>query len=477
MKRKVTKIVVMALTVSMFGCIHSIKAHAENVSVGTFNELMSAVSYAQDGDVIEIGGYIQIPVQTDLGYPEKTITLKRTDASSRIEFSYDAGGSSIQNIIFDGDKILAGCSMIDVANGISMNNVKFQNCVNEGGSGGAVTIWDAGATFNNCTFDGNGASDGAAVRVNGGSSIVFNDCSFTNGIAVDKGGVIRIGSSTPTVTFSGCSMIGNKADIGGAIYASCKVIVEGCVFDNTANSGSDVYIDDYGFLVVNSSIDEIKSLYEAVSLSYNGVMDEETEEYIETPATITGAKGIVFNSTKIEQVKPTPEPDTEPNPTPQTGNSSGSSGSSASGATYNQTYNPTINNTVNVPESVEDSTTSEPVEVTAAVSDGKEQKVYEAALSDNGDSSLEIKEGENTITININVGIDETKGTDEAATAVTMTSEPKAAAPSETATPEKLYITKSVNWVDVVELLVIFAMALYLFWDKLKVKFQGSKRR
>lgn len=127
----------MLVLVAVLGGVHSIQTKADNAAVSDFNGLMTALSFAQDGDVIEFSGYIEIPVQADLGYSDKQITLKRMDAGSRLDFSYGAGGSSIQNIAFDGAGVIASNSMIDVANGITMTNVSFKDCKTTG-DGGAV---------------------------------------------------------------------------------------------------------------------------------------------------------------------------------------------------------------------------------------------------------------------------------------------------------------------------------------------------
>lgn len=465
MKRKISKILMMLVLVIVLGSLYSTQIQAGNVAVSDFNGLMTALSYAQDGDIIEFSGYIEIPVQTDLGYSDKQITLKRMNEGSRIEFAYDAGGSSIQNIIFDGNKVLGSSSVIDSANGITITNTTFKDCINANASGGCVVVWDSTASFDQCIFEGCGAFDGAAVRVNNGSSIMFNKCSFLNNIATDKGAVIRVGSSAPSVSFTDCVMRNNKADIGGAIYASCPVTLKNCIMcDNAATSGgADVYIDEYGTLTVNNTKDELKALYEAVSLSYNGVYEDGEEESIDIPVSIAGAKGIAFKSTAIkEEPSPSPVSDEGNN----AGGSSSSYGGDAANNTYNQTYSPTINNNITTPTKQSD-IKEEPVQATATISDGTGKVgTYEPSNTPDGNKTLEIKEGENTITININVGMDEIEKTINREPEPTYEIEKSEPGSSTSTDRETVYIQKEINWIDVIQIVLLVLIVIYLIRDK-----------
>lgn len=318
---------------------------------------------------------------------------------------------------------------------------------------------------------------GAVVISNG--STVFNDCSFTGNEGNSLGGAVAVLSASSTVSFQNCVMTGNTADHGGAAASSGVIMVEGCkIYNNDARiMGNDLYIDEFGRLTINNSLDELKALYEADSVTLTGIFDD-ADTSVELGGTITGEKGLTFQlSTE------------EPTPTPTLGES-GSSGSGESGSnhpqtTYSNTYSPTINNVVQAPkESTADPTasptpkttkTGDSVEASATVSDVKEARTYTTKTDEAGNSSLEITEGQNTITININVGTGEgveaaPNGTPETSSQGTVISEPDLAV---SADPETVYIQKRSNWLDVVQMVLLGLIVLYLIkGDKIKGIFQ-----
>ena len=137
----------------------------------------------------------------------------------------------------------------DCQNGPSVSNCVFRSNHAEG-HGGAVF---AGATgtpvFNNCRFIENTAdlSGGAFLSGYGAAGVcspTFNDCVFFDNKATGAGGAVTAGWSTSGLgTFSGCVFAGNRAELGGAIYASfyqCNVTQ--CTFAaDSAGLGSAVY--------------------------------------------------------------------------------------------------------------------------------------------------------------------------------------------------------------------------------------------
>lgn len=479
MKNGIAKCITGVVIMILIGNCFTMKARADNVSVSTFNDLMTVLSYAQDGDVIDITGNITISVQTDIGYQDKTITLKRTNATSGLKFNYSSVGSSITNIIFDGTSVIAANAMVDVDESITMNNVTFKDCKNRDSSGGAVVIWGGSAVFNDCTFDGCGATDGAGVAMYSGSSIEFNRCSMNNGTVTGKGGAVFIGSSTINMNFTECTMTGNSAGKGGFIYSSSITNLEDClIYGNSATeSGSDVYIDEYGKITFNNTLDELKVLYEANSLVLDGVYDESSNSQLDIASQIAGTKNIQF---KYSTVTPTPEPTPSitPTPSPVSEQAIGSNGSTPTNPsiTYNQTYNPTINN--NVPATTK--TPDEMVTATATPTSAQVTKVQTSGGTDSGakaiesDGMLKLQEGENTITININLGTGQVEQVKTEIASAIIPDKAVAAAPEQ---KEVQYIQKPVNVLDIVEVIVIIMIGLFLVKDKLKVKFQGSYKK
>lgn len=479
--KKLGKMVIALLLIVALGCVKAIPAKADTVQVTTFSDLMNALSYAPSNSIIEIGGFIEIPVQASIGYDNKLITLKRANSGSTLYFSPGAEGSTIKNITFDGAGVNATDSFVSASCGVNLTKCNFAGCQSTG-DGGGFYVWDGSISFDSCNFTDNKASRGGAVVISNGST-VFNDCSFTGNEGNSLGGAVAVLSASSTVNFQDCVMTGNVADHGGAAASSGVIMAEGCkIYNNNARiKGNDLYIDEFGRLTINNSLDELKALYEADSVTLTGVFDD-ADTSVELGGTITGEKGLTFQlSTE------------EPTPTPTPGES-GSSGSGASGSsqpqtTYNNTYSPTINNVVQAPkESTTDPTasptpkttkTGDSVEASATVSDGKEARTYTTKTDEAGNSSLEITEGQNTITININVGTSEgveadPNGTPETSSQETVISEPVSTV---SADPETVYIQKGSNWLDVVQMVLLGLIVLYLIkGDKIKGIFQRKSK-
>ena len=475
--KKLRKWVIVLLVIIACATMFKINVKAENKSVGTYDELMTALSYAHDGDIIEVTEHIVVSAQTTIGYSDKCITLKRTTERGYIEFYYNAGGSTVQNLVFDGNDVLASNSFLDVGNGIIINDCTFQNCQTSG-NGAAVGIWDATAEFNRCIFKDNTANIGGCVNISNGSSILFNECSFQGNEAIDKGGILFVGSTTPTITFQDCIVTENKASTGAAFYNSGAIVLNDCVIYN--NDLYDVYIDDYGRLSLNSSFDDLKALYEENSLILQGCFDDSDVE-LDISNTLTGAKGILFKCEVKENSEPTEEPTTTPTPGESVNSESDASGSSQPQTTYN-TYSPTINNVVQTPtepQAPKTTQTADSVEASATVTDEKESRTYTTTTDKAGNSSLEITEGQNTITINISVGAGESgeaalKETDEVSSQEVGISEPSSVASAST---ETVYIQKNVNWIDVVQMILLGLIVLHLLkGDKIKGIFQRKNQ-
>ncbi len=84
--KKLGKMVIALLLIVALGCVKAIPAKADTVQVTTFSDLMNALSYAPSNSIIEIGGFIEIPVQASIGYDNKLITLKRANSGSTLYY-------------------------------------------------------------------------------------------------------------------------------------------------------------------------------------------------------------------------------------------------------------------------------------------------------------------------------------------------------------------------------------------------------
>ena len=479
--KKIGKMVMVLLLIMALGCVKAIPAKADTVQVTTFSDLMNALSYASSNSIIEIGGYIEIPVQASIGYDDKLITLKRANSGSTLYFSPGAEGSTIKNITFDGAGVNATDSFVSASCSVNLTKCNFAGCQSTG-DGGGFYAWDGSISFDSCNFTNNKASRGGAVVISNGST-VFNNCSFAGNEGNSLGGAMAVLSASSTVSFQDCVMTGNIADHGGAAASSGVIMVEGCkIYNNNARiKGNDLYIDEFGRLTINNSLDELKALYEADSITLTGVFDD-TDTSIDLGGTITGEKGLTFQLS-TEESTPTPTPG-------ESGSSeSDASGSSQSQPIYNNTYNPTINNVIQAPKESTIEPTASPVpkttktgdsvEASATVSDGKEARTYTTKTDEAGNSSLEITEGQNTITININVGTSE--GVDADHNEIPDTLAKETVIPESVSTvsvaPETVYIQKGVNWLDVVQMILLALIVLYLIkGDKIKAYFKQKSQ-
>ena len=97
----------------------------------------------------------------------------------------------------------------------------------------ALFCYSSDMTLNNCTFDGNTATNwGGAVRIRKGNPVcTFNNCSFNGNSAVNESGCIVLNDGT--INFNNCSFTGNGcASNGGAIVtnSACTINISGGFF-------------------------------------------------------------------------------------------------------------------------------------------------------------------------------------------------------------------------------------------------------
>ena len=112
------------------------------------------------------------------------------------------------------------------------------------------------ARISNCRFQGNTAAWGAAIQVQGRSSLLFCETSrFITNTATRNGGALRCLNNTAPV-FVDCNFVGNKADQGGAAICTpgSHVAFDDCSFiGNKANQGGSLYLHSSATLVTDCS--------------------------------------------------------------------------------------------------------------------------------------------------------------------------------------------------------------------------------
>lgn len=135
----------------------------------------------------------------------------------------------------------------------------------KGVQGGAIRVSDEQLVLNNCVFNGNiSPSYGGAIGVIFGGGLTATDCVFTNNVApAGDGGAIFI-SANSSISLQRCTLSGNQADRGGAIYCNSGLNLDSCtVSGNQATGvagggeGGGIFISHYGIqttVIHNSTI-------------------------------------------------------------------------------------------------------------------------------------------------------------------------------------------------------------------------------
>ncbi len=114
----------------------------------------------------------------------------------------------------------------------NLNNATFKNITFSGSNAQRWNYAKGTVVFENCTFDGKGVY---AIHYDGlpGADIIYKDCTII--------GWAAIGSGANSLTFDGCTIIGNGTY--GVIRSYSDATIKNCKFDVSAVNPSDVYQD------------------------------------------------------------------------------------------------------------------------------------------------------------------------------------------------------------------------------------------
>ena len=226
-----------------------------------FNNIQAGIDDANDGDIVEVrAGVYTGTGNRDINFLGKAITVRSTDPNDPcvvVATIIDCNGSGAEyhrgfnldngegpNSVVNGLTIMNG--YFDYGGGILCNDSspKIMNCIikaNEASSGGGgIFVITAGSNpkiINNLLI-GNKASDGAAIYTGNGSPEIIN-CTIKTNEASSYGGGIFCSISTPKIINS--LLTGNKADIGGAIYATgnwCVPEIINCTVNGNKGGGA-----------------------------------------------------------------------------------------------------------------------------------------------------------------------------------------------------------------------------------------------
>ncbi|UYV12167.1 MAG: right-handed parallel beta-helix repeat-containing protein [Phycisphaera sp.] len=151
------------------------------------------------------------------------------------QFSGNYAGEAGGGMDFDADMVIEDCAFTDNraersaggylgfdSRSLTMRRCEFRE--NEAGRGGAMSLSFGVANVEHCDFVGNqSTSDGGAVRFfRGESQITFTSNNFINNTTAGAGGAVSLIDSDlhESVTFTGNTLEGNIARLGGAVYTT-----------------------------------------------------------------------------------------------------------------------------------------------------------------------------------------------------------------------------------------------------------------
>ena len=214
---------------------------------------------------------------------------------------------------------------IQESSNITIQNIIFKNGHNEGGTGGAIDVYNScrDCSISNCTFINNHAD------MNGGAISWFtlcangrvSNCTFINNTAKENGGAINWYNSNDG-RVDNCTFINNTADWeGDAIYANgCDLNADYNWFGNNATNYNDqlpinnmVKCDYRLFLNANANPDTItrkdtSNITFKLYQYHSGVVsDYDNVPFKNLDLTITATKGNVKGTAKLgEPIQFTP---------------------------------------------------------------------------------------------------------------------------------------------------------------------------
>ena len=398
------------------------------VEVSTYQELLNAIENAENGGEILITDFITINVESryqTLGSTAKRVTLKRANENACISITSPNYQNTlqVQNLIFDGAEIQTRLSMIFAETNCIFRDIEVKNCF---GTSSAVYIGEGIVSFANCTFDNNTSTQGAHIGSNSGGNVSIDNCIFRNGTATYKGGAIQFGSVGRTNTISDSEITGNSAGTYGGGISNCGnlTIERTKINGNTAiQGGNDIASEEYGSLALDTT-EELNQLYKADNKTAEWIVDNSTERY-------------TFLEMKLTDIpEPTPTPDPTPDPTPEPTPTPTPTPEQKPTENNNSTTNnsPSADITIKEPLSADDNRVSITYNGTTFSKEELEQILAGVNSTPNASAPADVShtvtidanalkgaEQDRNITVNLNVNLPQTEGSNTAPTAVPTT--------------------------------------------------------
>ena len=301
MKRLLSTLLIVVLLLSMTTTAFATETPPEPTifSVGTMDELQTAVATAVDGDTIEVnqGFVLTAAISTD-----KQITITRAS---------DYPGSTLlelrDNAVLDGFAVIDNASQSTIAiNFSTLTPAVIQNCTfTSTGEQGSSCINISGnmdinkAVIENCSFSG---SMDRAIKIMANTEVTVKGCTLNGG------GI----SNSGKLTLENTSVTGGVGELGGGgVLNSGVLAISDChIYGNTAlNAEMGTDIHSYGTLSIAGTMTEGEGFY-----------DEATGQKITLPisdyTTLTKLVYLTDEEAAERFAPPAPEPEPEPTPDP-----------------------------------------------------------------------------------------------------------------------------------------------------------------
>ncbi len=184
-----------------------------------------------------------------------------TIGTAGIEFNTTTGSVVITGSLFEGhisDNASFGSALAAGGNDgpVTIDRCVFRDNAIAGGSGGAVFLNNLDVNrVTNSLFVGNSASaNGGAMNFNGTAGSFIAGCVFANNSAGNQGGAVNHRTNDPIFN---CSFSGNTASNGSAVrFFAGDTLFANCVFWDGTGSSPIVAVAGAGTLTINNSIVE-----------------------------------------------------------------------------------------------------------------------------------------------------------------------------------------------------------------------------
>ena len=223
--------------------------------------LLRGATFHLSAESFTFGDYLQPSFD---GHSEVSFIIEGTKSGSDITTFIGGSGQpagtlwpktscnvTVKNVKFtgtDGDSNRGAIRVNTSSAKLTLENCVFDNNATAG-NGGAVCLYKGLTTINDCEFTSNSGNLGAAVYVEGATTLNVSGSTFTSNTAKHStddygGGAIYIKSSGATVAIDDCTFTGNKASnkCGGAICVKggdgdTALTLNDCTFTNNYAKG------------------------------------------------------------------------------------------------------------------------------------------------------------------------------------------------------------------------------------------------